>query len=64
MPDDDYPEHTCPICSKVSVDCDGFGLLACPYCDYCTHPSSTSDRAGNMVCNVCGQVVGRVEARK
>lgn len=63
-PSDDYPTYTCPRCDRVRVDMDGFGLLACPDCGYCTHTSSSSDASGNMVCDLCGQVVGKVTRPK
>jgi hypothetical protein len=62
------PAHECPKCTKTVLDFDGFGFIACPWCDFCTHPSSTSDQAGNMVCDICrkvtGQVIGPVKAAR
>lgn len=49
--DDDYPEMTCPKCGRESPDMDGFGLMFCVGCGYCTHASITDD-----VCNFCGSV--------
>ena len=42
----------CPSCGEVQEDLDGFGVLKCEHCDYCSHASIN----GN-VCGLCEQVV-------
>jgi hypothetical protein len=59
-PDDDVPRVRCPKCGAEVLDFDGFGFVACPECEFCTHPSSTADASGDFVCNVCRKVTGRV----
>ena len=46
----------CPRCGAEQEDFDGFGVLYCESCKYCTHPSSDGDGKGNMVCGICGHV--------
>jgi ribosomal protein L37AE/L43A len=46
----------CPMCGAEQEDHDGFGVLFCPACKYCTHPSSDGDGNGNWVCGICGLV--------
>lgn len=43
------PTMTCPKCSAVYDDHDGFGVLHCEKCGYCTHAVRT-----NGVCDLCG----------
>jgi len=49
MNHDDMPEMTCPKCRPEEPDLDGFGMLACPACKWCSHPSRDGGR-----CNICG----------
>lgn len=42
----------CPKCHVEHEDLDGFGVLYCPDCGYCTHASIDGDR-----CNLCGESV-------
>ncbi len=42
------PESICPRCKAPQDDPDGFGVLGCDKCDFCTHPS-----ASGGVCDVC-----------
>jgi hypothetical protein len=39
----------CPVCAVEQQDLDGFGVLHCFACGYCSHPS----RDGG-VCGLCG----------
>ena len=50
--DGDLPWVRCPACGAEQADADGFGVLHCPTCGYCTHPSITGDR-----CGLCGRHV-------
>jgi hypothetical protein len=52
-----FPDVECPRCHLESEDADGFGLVFCPHCHYCTHPSCSADSNGQMRCDVCGDVV-------
>lgn len=42
----------CPKCGAAQEDLDGFGVVACSACGYCTHPSRTGD-----ICGICGKKV-------
>lgn len=42
----------CPECGESQEDLDGFGVLHCPKCGYCTHASVTGS-----VCGLCGKQV-------
>lgn len=42
----------CPECGEAQEDLDGFGVLHCPKCGYCTHASVTGG-----VCGLCGKRV-------
>lgn len=42
------PESICPRCKAPQDDPDGFGVLSCDKCDFCTHPS-----ASGGVCDCC-----------
>lgn len=42
------PKMGCPNCIAVYDDFDGFGVLFCGVCGYCTHPSVTGG-----VCDWC-----------
>ncbi len=59
----------CPKCGAEQQDLDGFGVLYCPACRYCQHPSGTLIRGGGWVCNLCGhardltKLVNDVEGR-
>jgi len=57
---DDEVRISCPKCGAEQLDLDGFGLVACPECGFCTHPSADSDAHGRMVCGICKKVVGQV----
>lgn len=46
----------CPQCGAEQEDFDGFGVLACSACGYCTHPSRTGD-----ICGLCGKRVSTCE---
>jgi hypothetical protein len=48
---EDVPQAQCPKCKQWQDDFDGFGVLHCEACGYCTHPSITN--AG--VCELCGK---------
>lgn len=43
---------SCPKCSALQEDFDGFGVLYCEKCGYCTHASID----GN-VCGLCKKVM-------
>lgn len=46
----------CPQCGTQQEDLDGFGVLHCDYCGYCTHPSATGTGHPDdpLVCDMCG----------
>jgi ribosomal protein L37AE/L43A len=44
----------CPRCGIEQEDLDGFGVLHCPACGYCQHPSATRVD-GVWRCDLCGQ---------
>lgn len=44
------PVMECPQCHKVEEDFDGFGVLCCDGCGYCTHSAIDGD-----VCSFCGK---------
>jgi rubrerythrin len=46
---DDVPAMNCPKCRAEYEDHDGFGVLHCPACGYCKHPSRDDG-----VCGLCG----------
>ena len=46
----DYPIVRCPKCSAEQIDMDGFGVLACELCGYCTHPCAEGDP---LICQIC-----------
>jgi ribosomal protein L37AE/L43A len=52
----DYPMTGCPRCGRLTVDMDGFGVLHCIACGYCTHASQSGDEAGLFRCDFCGKV--------
>lgn len=52
MSDGDYPMAMCPHCRAEHEDLDGFGVVHCRACGYCTHISIDGD-----VCNLCGATV-------
>lgn len=39
----------CPRCGFTHEDMDGFGVLACSECGYCSHPDITGG-----ICVICG----------
>lgn len=41
----------CPKCNAEQEDCDGFGVVFCERCGYCTHSSITGDE-----CDFCGAI--------
>lgn len=51
----EYPAATRPECHHEQTDYDGFGLLYCEHCGYCTHPSQSGDP---MTCDLCHQEIG------
>lgn len=53
---DDIPESLCPKCLMWQADLDGFGVLKCIHCDYCSHPSATK-LSGLWRCDVCERLV-------
>jgi methionyl-tRNA synthetase len=50
--EDDQVIIACPRCGVEQADFDGFGVVNCEACGYCTHPS-----AYGGVCEICGAVV-------
>lgn len=48
----------CPQCGQEQEDFDGFGVLYCPECGFCTHASITGDR-----CDLCGRIDDRKPIR-
>jgi hypothetical protein len=58
MTDDDLPIVRCPCCPATQTDYDGFGVLKCDECGWCSHAS-----AQNGVCGLCGQPVSAAEGR-
>jgi hypothetical protein len=46
-----WPQVPCPKCHALQEDRDGFGVLHCAACGYCSHPSRTGG-----VCGLCGHV--------
>lgn len=50
--EDDFeqPKMECPRCPAVYDDFDGFGVLHCPACGFCSHASVTGG-----VCGFCGK---------
>jgi hypothetical protein len=55
MTTDDMPTMTCPQCKTEYTDYDGFGVLACAACGYCTHASRDGE-----ICTLCGDRRGSV----
>lgn len=47
----------CPCCGVEHEDMDGFGVLTCEMCGYCSHPSVTGGR-----CDSCDRPVPRSAA--
>jgi DNA-directed RNA polymerase subunit RPC12/RpoP len=47
-----YPVVVCPECGHEYEDLDGFGVLRCDACGFCTHSSLTGG-----ICGLCGQQV-------
>lgn len=47
---DDAVIVACPQCGAEQEDCDGFGVLSCEACGWCSHASIDGD-----VCGLCGQ---------
>ena len=45
-----YPTMCCPQCHVEQVDYDGFGILFCDECGYCTHAAQTGGK-----CDLCGK---------
>lgn len=54
---EELPTATCPTCKTLQQDMDGFGVIHCDHCGYCTHPELDEDEAGNWVCTICGDVI-------
>lgn len=40
----------CPRCGAEQEDFDGFGVVHCEDCGYCTHPAATDN-----ICEICGE---------
>ena len=57
-PNEPVPRHPCPRCGFAVLDFDGFGFVACPACEFCTHPMSDSGRDGNVRCGICRKIIG------
>jgi ribosomal protein L37AE/L43A len=57
-PQTDRAEHpdliNCPKCGAEQEDLDGFGVLYCEACGFCTHASVNGD-----ICGLCGAEVKR-----
>lgn len=51
--DDAYPRVECPKCFVVRPDYDGFGLMYCDACQWCTHAAWTGT-GDTMTCEFCG----------
>lgn len=51
--DDEAIMIACPRCAAEQEDFDGFGVVHCEACGYCTHPSATGG-----VCGICGEATG------
>jgi ribosomal protein L37AE/L43A len=49
------PTMICPQCHIETIDYDGFGVLHCDNCGYCTHAAQSGDP---LKCDVCGEVMG------
>jgi hypothetical protein len=45
---------SCPQCGEGQQDLDGFGVLHCERCGYCTHASQHGDGTG-FICDICGK---------
>jgi hypothetical protein len=58
MPKEIHVIMECPRCGAAQEDFDGFGVLHCPACGFCVHPSFMDGR-----CNFCGDLEA-VEGRK
>jgi len=54
---DETPEAICPRCGQPQPDLDGFGVVKCDHCDYCSHASATLDDANRLICNLCNKVL-------
>lgn len=53
----DVPRTQCPQCLAWQDDLDGFGVLHCLACGYCTHASTATDVFGNETCGLCKTVL-------
>jgi ribosomal protein S27E len=47
---DDHTMVECPDCGDEQADYDGFGVLHCFKCGFCTHAAITGG-----VCDLCGK---------
>lgn len=43
----------CPSCGAEQEDLDGFGVVHCKACGFCTHISQHAEGSG-YVCDICG----------
>lgn len=51
--DFETPQTQCPKCGQWQDDFDGFGVLNCEFCDYCSHPIQSGDPPQ---CEICGEI--------
>ena len=51
-----YPIVLCPQCGAEHEDMDGFGVLHCSDCGFCTHASQDEYPDGRIVCGLCGRI--------
>lgn len=55
---DDVPTAECPKCGWMQEDHDGFGVLHCFKCGYCTHAAvdgNVCSLCGSPLCKWCGR---------
>ena len=54
---DELTQSRCPKCKRWQPDLDGFGVLKCEACDYCSHASAFLDDANRLTCDLCHKVL-------